>query len=158
MAVLIAGVALWVEFRPDPLVEHPFAVLPIAAGEPVNELNTQSKRVPAGMFEPLAGTVALREIKEGAPVLASDVGEPSLLVPKGWWTVAVAVPAGANRGDMVRLVLLDTGTVVDGVVATAAATDAFSSTDGAVAVHPDHAGEAAAASINGRVAVLISTG
>jgi hypothetical protein len=121
-------------------------------------VNTEMRRVPSGLLEPIGtGDVALRDIAEGSPIIASDVGPPSSMVPAGWWMVALEVPAGASRGDIVRLVMLDSGTVVDGVVATSGSSDTFGSSGGAVAVHPDHAGEVAAASVNGRVSVLIST-
>jgi hypothetical protein len=158
-AALIGAVALWVEFRPDPLVEHPFAAGPIVVGDQIDGVNTEMRMVPSSLFEPVTlGGVALRDISQGAPVLSVDVGDASRVVPPGWWMVSVEVPAGAHRGDVVRLVLLDTGTVADGVVASTAATDAFGPTGGSVAVHPDHAGQVAVAAINGRVAVLISTG
>jgi hypothetical protein len=159
VATLIAGVALWVELGPDPLLDHPFAVQTIKAGERVDESNTEMRQVPSGLLGPVPRhEVAARDIAEDAPILASDVAPPGSLVPLGWWSVSVEVPPGATRGETVRLVMLDTGMVVDGVVATPAAADALGSTGGAVAVHPDQAGEVAAAAVDGRVAVLISTG
>jgi len=159
VATLIAGVALWVEMRPDPSLDHPFAAQTITAGEQVDESNTEMRPVPSGLLEPVSpGEIAVRDITQGEPVLASDVAPPGRVVPVGWWSVSVEVPPGATRGEIVRLVMLDTGMVIDGVVATPAATDALGSTVGAVAVHPDQAGEVAASAVNGRVAVLISTG
>lgn len=158
-AVLIALVALWVELRPDPTVEHPFAAVPIAVGEPITGANTALQRVPAGLFEPPPpGSVAARKIPEGAPVLASDVTEPGRAVPEGWWVVTVELPAGARTGDRVQMVLLDSGKVVPGVVASPVSEDPFAPASGGVAVEPSAAAEVAMAAASARVAVLVSTG
>ncbi len=158
-ALLIGAVALWAEFRPDPTVDHPFAVVPIAVGEPITEANTDLRRVPAGLLEPPPpGSVASRSIPPGAPVLASDVSEPGRVVPEGWWVVTVDLPLGVRTGDRVQVVLLDTGKVVPGVVASPVSEDPFAPTSGGVAVKPSVAAEVAMAAASARVAVLVSTG
>ncbi|MGA7281413.1 MAG: hypothetical protein WBZ40_06475, partial [Acidimicrobiia bacterium] len=47
-AGLIMIGALWVEFRPSPTVNHPFAVVDIKPGEVIDSTNTQQQVVRAG--------------------------------------------------------------------------------------------------------------
>jgi hypothetical protein len=72
--------------------------------------------------------------------------------------VGVTLPDGARTGDAVRLVLLDTGTEVEGIVAHPGSDDPFAAADGGVAAPTGDSGEVAVAAANGRLAVLISTG
>jgi hypothetical protein len=58
----------------------------------------------------------------------------------------------------VRVVLLTTGEIVDGVVTSAFDDDPFSATSGAIAVDADSAGQVAMAAADGDIAVLVSTG
>ena len=127
-------------------IEHPFAVLPIAAGEQqVNAVEhpVETRSVPAGSVRTrwLQALSLVREIKEGAPVLASDVGDAgsTRMVPQRvvdrWQST---VPAGAtSRRHGPSRACSTPERVVDGVVATAVGDRTHSaSTDGAVAVHP----------------------
>ncbi|MGD2102555.1 MAG: hypothetical protein PVG83_10010 [Acidimicrobiia bacterium] len=158
LAILIALGALYVEFAPDPTVDLPFAVADIAPGEPIDGTNTEMRTVPAGLLDGATfGDVAKSEVTAGEPVLSSDVGAAGEVAPPGWWVVAVALPEGAAPGDSVRVVLLDSGLEVDGVVAHLGSDDPFAAADGGVAVPPDHSAEVALAAANGRIALLIST-
>lgn len=159
LSFLLVAAALWMEFGPDSSVEHPFATNSIAVGESISPANTSLHRVPEGLLEPLDGLeVAVKTIAPGAPVLRSDLGEPGTALPRGWWVVSADVPPHASAGDKVRLVLLDTGLVVDGVVAAANPEDPFTTTNGALAVAPENASVVAVAAAGDRLAVLISTG
>jgi flagella basal body P-ring formation protein FlgA len=159
VAGFIVTVALWVEFRPDPSVEHLFASEPIAAGEVIGTENTESVSGPADLLETAAvGAVAVSDIAKGDPVLVSAVGRPGETVPAGWWLVEVTLADGAERGASARVVLLDTGSVVDAVVARPASEDPLGADTGSVAIEPSHAAEVAAAAAIGRVAVMISSG
>jgi hypothetical protein len=71
--------------------------------------------------------------------------------------VGVTLPAGADVGEEVRLVLLDSGKEVPGVVANPGSDDPFAAADGGVAVSPDNSAQVALAAASGRVAVLISS-
>ena len=158
-AIAIAATATWVEFRPDPLVDHPFAEIPIAAGESLSEANIIYRRIPSGLIEPVpVDGVALRPIKEGEPLLPTSVGPEDRSIPAGWWTIELEVPQGADRGDPARLVLLDTGEVMEAVVVVGLDDDPLGRASGAVAVGPEHAAAVAAAAAAGRVAVMIRTG
>jgi hypothetical protein len=158
LALLIASVAVYVEFRPDDSVEAPFATTLIAPGDPIDETNTELRKVPSDLLDSASrGTVATRSVLPGSPVMAGDVGERGGTVPTGWWVVGVTLPHGATVGDDVRLVLLDSGLEVSGVVAHPGSDDPFAAADGGVAVPPESSADVAMASAEGRLAVLIST-
>jgi hypothetical protein len=157
-SALIATAAIWVEVRPDPTVDHPFAVEDIAPGTVVDETNTENRPVPAGTFAPIdPGSTARVLIPAGDPILSTTIGKESEVVPPGWWVIEVAVPRSAVAGDPARLVLLDTGEVVDGVVVIPALDVPLGSGRGMVAVGPEPAAEAARAAAEGRVAVMIGS-
>lgn len=157
-AGLIVALALWVELRPDPRIDHPFAVIPIASGETIDESNTQSRRIPAGLLDPVElGRTASRAVAEGSPILQADLDLRNPEIPSGWWIVSTDVPMSAAVGDTVRLVILQSGTEVQGVVARASVDDAFGSLSGGVAVPGGVAAMVATAAADGRLAVLVST-
>lgn len=159
LVLLVAAVAVYVEFRPDPTVETPFAITTINPGDVIDETNTELKRAPVGLMETAElGAVATRQVLPGSPVMASSVGEQGRTVPPGWWVVAVVLPEGADVGDDVRLVLLDSGVEVTGVVAHPGSDDPFAAADGGVAVPPERSTDVALAAADGRLAVLISSG
>ena len=155
---LVAVVAVYIEFRPDPSIETLYAVTDITPGSVLDETNSEMRRVPSGLFEGAdTGDVTTEPVYAGEPVLASDVSEESETIPLGWWVIGVTLPDGADTGDDVMLVLLDTGDEVEGVVAHPGVDDPFAAADGGVAVPPDSASEAAVAAANGRLAVLVAT-
>jgi hypothetical protein len=156
---LLAVFALYLEIRPESSVEMPFATVDITPGSVIDDTNTEMRPVPSGLFEgAVPGDVARDLIAAGAPVLASDVSETNETIPLGWWVVAATLPDGVQVGDEVRLVLLDSGDEVEGVVAHPGSDDPFAAADGGVAVPPGNSARAALAAANGRLAVLISTG
>lgn len=155
---LVVSIALWLEVRPDPMVDYPFATAAIAPGDPIDAGNTEMRRVPDGLLEgPTPGDVALTAIPAGTPVLGSDTASADRVTPDGWWALSVDVPLGAAVGDLVRVVLLDTGSVVDGMVSSVSSADPFGEETGAIAVAGDDSAEVAVAAANGRLAVLVST-
>jgi hypothetical protein len=158
IASLLATLALWIELRPEPTVEHPFAIVEIVPGDDIGAGNTENRRVPRDLFQSVGSGVASVAIKPGDPVLASDVVEKKSYVPTGWWIVAADVPIDTNPGDRVRVVLLATGEIVDGVITSAADDDPFSATSGAIAVEPGRSSEVAMAAADGEIAILVSTG
>lgn len=152
-------VAAWTELRPDPMVDHPFAVVDIAPGVVVDQTNTEPRALPEGALEDVQlGLTARRAISAGTPLLPADLNLSNGFVPPGWWIVAVELPPQVATGDEVRIVLLDTGETVDGVVASQASEDSFGVVTGGVAVPPGPAGNVAAAAAQGRVSVLVSSG
>ncbi|HZD23328.1 MAG TPA: hypothetical protein VE569_08005 [Acidimicrobiia bacterium] len=159
LVLLIAAGAAYVEFRPDPNVDQPFATISINPGDTIDSSNTEMRRVPVDLYEGAGlGTVARRAVAAGDPVLATDVGASDPAVPSGWWVVTVTLPDGVQPGDGVRLVLLDTGEEVEGVVAHPGSDDPFAAADGGVAVPPESSAEVAIAAANASLAVLVSAG
>lgn len=154
----MASVALWVELRPEQMVQHPFAVAEILPGEEIGVANTEMRLVPNGLFGPVGDGVSRDVVDEGEPVLASDVVETDSYIPDGWWIVTADVPTNAKPGDRVRVVLLSSGEIVGGVVTSAITEDPFSNTSGSIAVEPSRASEVAIAAADGSIAVLVSTG
>jgi len=158
-AGLLVAIAMWVEFRPDPLVDHPFATEAITVGEELTPLNTEPRRIPSGLLDQvLSDAVAIRAIEEGEPILASDVGDGDSAIPRGWWVISAEVPAIARAGDRVKIVLLDSGKVIEGVIASSVPDDPFVATSGGIAVAPASASEVAIAAADSRIALLVSTG
>ena len=156
---IVALFALYLEFRPDPTIDIPFAVTDILPGDPIDETTTEMRTVPVGLFEAAElGDVASDRIVAGEPVLGSDVDANAAVVPTGWWVVGVTLPDGASVGDRVRLVLLDSGEEVEGVIAHPGSDDPFAAADGGVAVPADSSAAVALAAAEGRLAVLVSTG
>lgn len=155
---LISALALWLEVRPDPEVEYPFAAIDIAPGEAIGPHNTEKRPLPAGVLDPPPeGVYALEVIPAGTPVLEADIGSGQAVLPEDWWIVSVDVPTGAAVGDLVQVVLLDSGKSVDGIVASISTEDPFSPARGGVAVEAASSTEVAVAAANGRVAILFST-
>ncbi|MEE8407128.1 MAG: hypothetical protein V3S32_08260 [Acidimicrobiia bacterium] len=158
-AGLLVVIAIWVEFRPDPLVDHPFAIEAIAAGEDLTPTNTEIRRIPSGLLDQVhPNAVAAVAIEKGEPILASDVGDGDSAIPPGWWVISADVPTIARAGDQVKVVLLDSGKVVEGVIAFSVPDDPFAATSGGIAVAPTSASEVAVAAADSRIAVLVSTG
>ena len=157
-ATLIAVGALWVELRPEPLVPHHFASTDIDAGEEIGEWNTQTRDVPAGLFEEVTPEgVAVVAIPEGDPILASQLSSGDGGIPSGWWQIDIALPQGSDRGDQARVILIDSGESVAAVVASGATEDPLGSGMGSVAVEPEHAAEVASAVSEGRAAIMVVT-
>lgn len=156
---LIFSVAMWLELSPEPRADHPFAVVDIAPGEILGPHNTESRSVPSGLLDPPAdGARATEQIPAGTPVLAAYTTTGEHPLPDGLWIVSTPIPVGAAVGDIVKVIMLDTGTSVDGIVTSLSVSDAFSNVDGGVAVPEQSATEVAEAAADGRIAVLLSAG
>lgn len=156
-ALLIAAGAIWIEFRPVPSTTHPFAVEDIAPGTVIDETNTETRSVPLGTFAPVElGQTALDPVLAGEPVLASGIGEPSEVVPEGWWSLEMPLPGGAHSGDAAQIVLLDNDQVASGIVVEGAADDPLGSGQGLVAVEPERAADVARAAGEGRAVVMVA--
>jgi hypothetical protein len=157
IAACIAVVALWIEFRPDEMTPHPFAVDEISAGTTVDETNTEGRMVPIGTFTVVEmGQVARIAIPAGDPVLASQLGEEGEVTPEGWWSLEMPLPLGARRGDAARIVLLDSDVVAEAMVIEDADEDPLGSGTGLVAVEPALAPDVARAAGEGRAVVMIA--
>lgn len=159
LVLLVAGAAAYFEFRPDQSTEEPFATVAILPGDAIDTRNSEMRLVPFGLLDGAElGDIAAQPIAAGEPILASDTGRPDEAIPAGWWIVGVELPDGANPGDAVRLVLLDSGSEVEGVVANPGSDDPFAAADGGVAVPPERSSEVALAAATRRLTVLVATG
>ncbi|MEA1903971.1 MAG: hypothetical protein U9N56_10630 [Actinomycetota bacterium] len=159
LAAALVVAALWSELRPESTTGHPFASTRILTGESIDAGNTEMRKIPVGLLESISVEgVAIREIAPGSPLLAADVVDRSNSIPTTWWIVEVEVPPHVRRGDDVKVVLLDTGEVIDGVLAFPASDDPFGTGNGGVALPPERASDVAVAAASSRVAVLVSAG
>ncbi len=156
-AVLIVLTALWLDLRPEPVVDHPFAADTIAAGSEITELSVEWREVPQGLFPPVAPTgVAATEIPGDTPLL------PALMttapaIPAGWFALEIPVPDLASAGQPVRLVV-DAATWTDGVVIAVGSSSPEFLTRGRtalVAIPGEAAGTVAEAAGRGLVTVLL---
>jgi hypothetical protein len=156
-AIVIAAVATWIEFRPEPTIHHPFATEDIGPGTVVDGANTETRLVQVGTFTPVElGQVTVAPIRTGDPILASDLVGEGIGVPEGWWSLEIAIPRGARNGDAARIVLLDRDEVAEGVVVEESSEDPLGSGMGLVAVEPGQAAEVARAAGEGRAVVMIA--
>ncbi|MEX0795404.1 MAG: hypothetical protein WEB67_09080 [Acidimicrobiia bacterium] len=159
MVVIIAIVALWTEFRGDGMVEHPFAIETIAPGDEINDDAVEMRLVPSGLLPRIdAYGVAARTFLPDEPITPGGIATEAAPAAPGWWYLEIAVPRTARVGDPVQLVLIDTGVAVAGTVRAVADDDPLGNGLGSVAIPPDQAVAVAAASANGRVVVLVSSG
>lgn len=157
LAAAIVILALWIELRPEPTVEHPFATETITRGTEIGSSNTEMRAVPTGLLQPVRwGAVAIRDVGTGDPVLNTDVGSEE--IPADWWAVSLEVPQTARSGDPVRVVNLDTGETVDGLVVSGPDSDPLGGGVGSVALPSEGAAAIAIASMEGRVAVMVAAG
>jgi hypothetical protein len=157
IALLIAAVSLWIEFRPATMEPHPFAINEISAGNAVDESNTEMRMVPVGTFAAVElGEVARLTIEVGDPILASQLGDQGQGVPEGWWSLEMPLPVGSRPGDAARIVLLDSDVVADAMVIEDPDQDPLGSGTGLVAVEADRAAEVARAAGEGRAVVMIA--
>jgi hypothetical protein len=158
-AAILVAIALWVELGPDQQVEHPFATETIEIGETLTSQNTETRRVPQGLLNHVdLDSVASRIIEEGQPITTTDLRAMDSAIPTGWWIVTTDLPGHARAGDRVIVILLDSGKVIKGVVASSRPDDPFAASSAGVAVAPGQASEVAIAAASSRIAVLISTG
>ncbi|CAN5809085.1 hypothetical protein BH23ACT4_BH23ACT4_15940 [soil metagenome] len=159
IAVTIAIVALWTEFRGDGMVEHPFAIETIAPGDEIDDEAIEIRLVPSGLLpEVETYGFANRTYLPDEPITPGGITTADTPTPSGWLDLEIAVPRTARVGDPVQLVLIDTGIAVAGIVRAVADDDPLGNGVGSVAIPPDQAVAVAAASANGRVVVLVSSG
>lgn len=157
IAVLIAAASLWIEFRPDTMGPHPFAMIEISAGTVVDESNTEMRMVPVGTFtEVELGEVTRLTIQAGDPVLASELGEEGEVAPDGWWSLEMPLPLGSRPGDAALIVLLDSDVVAEAVVIEDPDQDPLGAGTGLVAVESERASDVARAAGEGRAVVMIA--
>ena len=107
----------------------------MAAGESIGEDAIEWHAVPRGlMSQPdLAAAVAARDIEEGEPITTAAIGNGPI-IPEGWWSVPVVLPASAVPGRAVRLMLTAPPRDVDGIVVAAGGDDLLGGTGAGLGV------------------------
>ncbi|MEN8235229.1 MAG: SAF domain-containing protein [Actinomycetota bacterium] len=137
---------------------YPFASKAIGSGTAITDELVEWRSVPVGVMAmpDLSSPVASRDISAGEPIVPSAVSGETL-IPDGWWSVSVALPASALPGARVRLIGTEIPFDVDGVVVSGGTNDLLSfSESGTVAVPPEIAAEVAVAARDGTLIVLIA--
>ncbi|HHC07157.1 MAG TPA: hypothetical protein ENK55_00355 [Actinobacteria bacterium] len=160
VAVLVVVAAVAFDLRGGRGEVRPFTVRPVPAGAELTDDDLEWREVPRGLLPPavLDGATARVDLPAGTPIV------PALLAasdptPPEWWSVPVSLTPGIPVGARVRLVLLDDGAGVEGLVTSGPVDDLFGGTGiGLVAVPPEHADAVAAASAEGRLVVLVAEG
>lgn len=159
IAIVITVFAIWTEFRPEPSVEHPFAIELIEAGDEIGPKNTEIRMVPFDLLEPVSTTgFATRAYEPGEPITAAGLADEPITAPEGWWALEIDLPAGVAAGADIQVVLLDTGVLVPGRVTGKPNPDPLSNGAGSVALPPEWAATVASAALSGRIAVLVKAG
>lgn len=150
-AAAIVAVAAFMDLSGPPTEPYPYAAQPVAAGEIVA---IEWRDIPRGVLPPAAapGGVAAVPIAPGTPLLAALLTEPRA-APDEWWAVAAQLPVTAVTGGEVLITL--PGLEVGGIVIAPGGAAAFGETsDGLIAVPPEHAA-AVAAGLNARTAIVL---
>ncbi len=141
------------------MVEHPFAVETIAPGDEISDDMVEMRLVPSGLLPRVDEYgFARHAFLPHEPITPGGIANEETPSEPGWWHLEIAVPRTARAGDAVQLVLIDTGVVVAGTVRAIADDDPLGNGLGSVAIPPEQAVAVAAASANGRVVVLVSSG
>jgi hypothetical protein len=152
--ILVA--ALYAEFRPRHLVDHPFAATAIERGELITAVDW--RRVPDGLLPvpDLTTAYAAVGVAAGEPLLPSHIAAAGY-VPPGWWSIPVAMAFSAPVGTAVQLVATETGLVAEGMIVADPPDDPFAIEPAAlIAVPPEDAAVLAVAAAAGQVTVLIA--
>jgi hypothetical protein len=156
-AATILVAAFYAEFRPQHMVDHPFAAAAIERGELISAV--EWRRVPESLLPvpDLTTAYAAVGIEEGEPLLPSHVAAAGH-VPPGWWSIPVAMAFAAPVGTPVQLVATESGLVAEGVIVADPPDDPFVIEPAAlVAVPPGEAAALAVAAAAGQVTVLIAS-
>lgn len=150
---MVVCLGILVDARPAPVVAYPFAAVPVATGESIEELVWHE--VPADLLPewttPVAGTAAI-DIPAGAPVIPALVADAT--IPPGWWAVSLRLPQRVAPGTPVRVAV--NGDFADGVVAGALSDNGYEVT-GSVAFPPDQASRVAELAADSTVIVMIGS-
>jgi len=155
-AAIVLGALVW-DLRDNAVEPYPFAAGPIAAGALITNTDVEWRSLPEGAIAmpDLSDPVASRDLVAGEPIVPSAVARTSI-IPDGWWSVPVSLPAATPPGT--RALLVGTGPVfeTDGIVISSPAEDLLSySETGMVAVPADAATAVAIAARDGALIVLL---
>ena len=156
-ATLIVGLSLYLELRPTPSVDHPFAGADLRAGADATLAEIVWRSVPLGILpETTPEGFLLVDVESGQPLLPAML-DTAPMIPPGWWALSVPVPEGSLPGSEVRLVVdvRQTPRVVPGKLIRIFEETTIEGTNGMVAIPEDEAGAVAAALTDGGLSVLV---
>lgn len=158
---MVLLVAAWIELRPAPMVDHPFAATDLPPGSVLDGSALEWRPVPAGALPPVTphGVTSVA-IPAGTPLVAALIRAERPPIPEGWWTMQLEFSPDLVPGMALQLVVIpgpgdDPQPPIPAVVVASPAAESFSrTTPGLVAVPPEAAADAAVAASAGRIAVL----
>ena len=151
------GLSLYLELRPNPGVDHPFAGADLRAGADVTLAEIVWRSVPLGVLPEIAPEgFLLIDVEAGQPLVPAML-DTAPMIPPGWWALSVPVPAGSVPGSMVRLVVdvREAPRVVPGKLIRIFEEATIEGTNGLVAIPEEEAGAVAAALTDGALSVLV---
>jgi hypothetical protein len=158
-ASLLVVVAMWADLRPETLDRHPFLLEDVPAGTTVDATMIEMRSVVPGNHPPLdLPVVTQRPLLAGDPLTGGAASVPAAEVPDGWLLVELAVPAGAEIGATVVVVVSDQDrepVMISGVVTETGLDDGYGGEIAACAFPPDDAAAVAIAVGEQRASVLV---
>jgi SAF domain len=157
-ASALVVVALAFEISGPDVVRYPFVLRTVATGESVQPDDLAWRDVPVGLLPAASDVVgpAARSLRVGDPFIGGSVTSGSA-IPEGWWVVAAPIPGSAPPGATVRLVAVDDGFAVDGIVTATGVDTGFGDVSiGSVAVPETAAVRISLAVSSDRLVVLVA--
>jgi SAF domain len=158
VASAIVVLALALELSGPDLEPYPFVQRSITSGEAVTVDDLEWRDIPVGILPEPSAVVgpASRRLEVGEPLIAGAVRAGSM-IPDGWWVIPAPIPSAVSPGATVRLVAVDDGFAVDGIVAASGVDTGFGDEAiGAVAVPEAAAVRISLAATSSRLVVLVA--
>jgi hypothetical protein len=157
VAILLVGASLYLELRPTPSIEHPFAGADLTAGSDNSDAVLDWRSIPIGVLpETILDGFLLVDVEAGQPLVPAMLDDAPL-IPTGWWAVSVPVPEGSLPGVEVRLVVDVRGAprVVPGLLIRTFEEATIEGSTALVAIPEGEAGAVAAALADSALSVLV---
>ncbi len=130
--LLVVGALAW-DLRPEPVVDHPFLRVAVAAGADLDPGAIEWRSIPAGALPNVMveGRAAI-DLPAGTALLPGMISTGPV-IPEGWFALELSVPAAARPGQLIRLVI-DESTFTDGLVISQAQSNSTFLTEGSAAL------------------------
>lgn len=150
--ILMAGLAM--DLRGGDVESYPFSAEAIPAGELVDSA-VEWRDLPSGALPKWTGPVsgfARYDIASGDPLLPSSLAH--VVVPDGWWSVAIPLPVVAAPGTWLRVRYGSATDLVDGIVISSGDGNSFEQTS-MVAFPEETAPKVASAAADDALVVMV---
>jgi hypothetical protein len=155
-AVVVVVAALAIEFRPATTDRLAVTDIDLPAGATVTEADVSWIEVAPGLEPVELPAIVSRALPAGTPISTADVDAGSVGVPDDWLEIELEVPASAQSGATVVVVMSPAGDrPVPGVVTQPPTAGSFESLRAMVAFAPSDAVTVARAVAEGTVIVLL---